>query len=135
MVERSIVVANPDRADIYNEWCTAFGRPPPKHLSTSFMQRALGWEAQSKQSGGLQTDIKRALQSIASGKKPKLAVPRKVATGAHLVREWNGRTYQVEVLERGFRMDGREYGSLTAIAKKITGANWSGPRFFGLKGA
>ncbi len=55
--------------------------------------------------------------------------------GTQYVREWNGRTYQVEVLEQGFRMDGREYGSLTAIAKKITGANWSGPRFFGLKGA
>ncbi|MCF6305500.1 MAG: DUF2924 domain-containing protein [Rhodobacteraceae bacterium] len=48
------------------------------------------------------------------------------------MREWNGRTYQVEVLTKGFRMDGREYRSLTAIAKKITGANWSGPRFFGL---
>lgn len=71
--------------------------------------------------GGLPTDIKRALQSIAKGKQPKLAVPRKVATGAHLVREWNGRTYQVEVLKRGFRMDGREYGSLTAISKKDHG--------------
>ena len=134
MVERSIDVANPERADIHNEWCAAFGRPPPKHLSTSFMQRALGWEAQAKASAGMPTDIKRALQSIAKGKQPKLAVPRKTSTGAHLVRVWNGRTYQVEVLERGFRMDGREYGSLTAIAKKITGANWSGPRFFGLKG-
>lgn len=135
MAGRSIVVANPDRAYIHAEWCAAFGRPPPKHLSTGFMLRALAWETQAKQSSGLPSDIKRALQSIAKGKQPKLAVPRKAAMGAHLVRVWNGRTYQVEVLEAGFRMDGREYGSLTAIAKKITGANWSGPRFFGLKGS
>ncbi len=125
-------LASPDRSKIQDEWRTVYGRPPPKHLSTSFMHRALSWEVQAKRSGGLPTDIKRALQSIIKGKPPKLAVPRKVATGAYLVREWNGRTYQVEVLERGFRMDGREYRSLTAIAKKITGAGWSGPRFFGL---
>ncbi len=134
MTSRSSSLASPDRSKTHNEWCITFGCPPPKHLSTSFMLRALGWEAQAKASGGLPTDIKRALQSIAKGKQPKLAVPRKVATGTHLVREWNGRTYQVEVLEQGFRMDGRKYCSLTAIAKKITGANWSGPRFFGLKG-
>lgn len=135
MAGRGIVAANLNRGDIHDEWCTTFRRSPPKHLSTNFMQRALGWEAQAKQNGGLPTDVKRALQSIARGKQPKLAVPRKVATGAHLVRVWNGRTYQVEVLDSGFRMDGREYGSLTAIAKMITGANWSGPRFFGLKGS
>jgi len=134
MAGRDFGTTNLSRAETHNEWCETFGRPPPKHLSTSFMQRALGWELQAKQSGGLPTDIKRALLSIAGGNQPGLALPRKVATGAHLVREWNGRTYQVEVLEAGFRMDGREYGSLTAIAKKITGANWSGPRFFGLKG-
>ena len=134
MVGRSTVATALDRPAIHKEWCTAFGRLPPKHLSTSFMQRVLGWEVQAKVSGGLPTDIKRTLQSIARGKQPGLAIPRKVATGAHLVREWNGRTYQVEVLDHGFRMDGRDYGSLTAIARKITGANWSGPRFFGLKG-
>ena len=134
MTSHSNNPASSSRLKTHAEWCSAFGRPPPKHLSTSFMQRALGWEAQAKASAGLPTDIKRALQSIAKGKQPKLAVPRKTSTGAHLVRVWNGRTYQVEVLEQGFRMDGREYGSLTAIAKKITGANWSGPRFFGLKG-
>jgi hypothetical protein len=48
------------------------------------------------------------------------------------MREWNGRTYQVEVIRDGFVMDGRTYKSLSAIAKRITGAHWSGPRFFGL---
>ena len=48
------------------------------------------------------------------------------------VREWNGRTYQVEVLDNGYRFDGKTYPSLTTIAKRITGTHWSGPRFFGL---
>lgn len=134
MTSHSNSFTSASRPETHAEWCITFGRPPPKHLSTSFMLRALGWEAQAKASGGLPTDIKRALQSIAKGKQPKLSVPRKTSTGAHLVRVWNGRTYQVEVLEQGFRMDGKGYGSLTAIAKEITGANWSGPRFFGLKG-
>ena len=50
----------------------------------------------------------------------------------HLVREWNGRTYQVEVIDNGYRFDGKTYPSLTTIAKRITGTHWSGPRFFGL---
>ena len=55
-----------------------------------------------------------------------------VSAGTHLVREWNGRTYQVEVLDNGYRFDGKTYPSLTAITKRITGTHWSGPRFFGL---
>jgi hypothetical protein len=58
--------------------------------------------------------------------------PAELKPGVTLVREWNGRTYQVNVLEHGFSMDGKSYASLTAIALKITGAKWSGPRFFGL---
>jgi hypothetical protein len=48
------------------------------------------------------------------------------------MREWNGRTYRVEVVAEGFLMDGRHYRSLSAIARQITGARWSGPRFFGI---
>jgi hypothetical protein len=52
--------------------------------------------------------------------------------GSRLLREWNGRMYAVDVLEKGFVMDGRTYRSLSAVAKRITGTDWSGPRFFGL---
>ena len=52
--------------------------------------------------------------------------------GARLVREWHGRTHTVTVTEDGFEYDGTTYSSLTKIAKKISGAYWSGPRFFGL---
>lgn len=124
----------PNQQDLPDQWRKAFGQLPPRYISTRFMHRALGWEAQARAASGVPADIKRALQSIAKGKQTRLAMPRKVRAGTHLVRVWNGRTYQVDVIEDGFRMDGRDYGSLTAIARKITGTNWSGPRFFGLNG-
>lgn len=68
--------------------------------------------------------------TVAKANRSKRA-PTLLKTGTRLVREWNGRAYQVEVIENGFLMDGKQYRSLTAIAKRITGAHWSGPRFFG----
>ena len=53
-------------------------------------------------------------------------------TGTTLVRRWRGHTHSVLVREDGFEYEGRHYRSLTVIAERITGAHWSGPRFFGL---
>jgi hypothetical protein len=50
-----------------------------------------------------------------------------------LLREWHGRTYTVLVLEDGFEMAGERFASLSEVAHRITGAHWSGPRFFGLR--
>lgn len=57
---------------------------------------------------------------------------RSVSPGARLVRDWNGKTHVVDVIEEGFVFQAKVYQSLTAIARQITGAHWSGPRFFGL---
>ena len=65
-------------------------------------------------------------------KAPTLVTPAMLRPGTRLVREWNGRTYVADVVEDGFVMDGKVYGSLTACARRITGTAWSGPRFFGL---
>ena len=54
--------------------------------------------------------------------------------GARLVREWRGQSHTVIVLEDGFEWQGKRWRSLSAIAREITGAHWSGPRFFGLNG-
>ena len=118
-----------DRCGCLNHWREEFGRSPPKHLSIQFMKRVLIWELQNKELGGLSTGTERLLKQIASGCKP----PSKAKPGSNLVREWNGRTYQVEVGESGYVMDGRTWRSLSAIARHITGARWSGPRFFGVR--
>ena len=57
---------------------------------------------------------------------------KRIRAGTRVVREWNGRTHSVTVEEEGFTYAGRSYRSLSAIARQITGARWSGPRFFGL---
>jgi hypothetical protein len=96
------------------------------------MEKAIAHETQCKALGGLPAQTRRALAQIAKGKTVHAAQAGLAKAGTHLVREWNGRSYQVEVVEGGFRMDGKDWKSLSAIAKHITGATWSGPRFFGL---
>ncbi|MGX9357242.1 DUF2924 domain-containing protein [Roseobacteraceae bacterium S113] len=118
-----------DRGGCLDRWRDAFGRPPPKYLSPQFMKRVLIWELQNRELSELSAKTERRLKQIASGKTP----PEQAKPGSHLVREWNGRTYQVEVVDGGYLMDGRIWRSLSAIARHITGARWSGPRFFGVQ--
>jgi hypothetical protein len=56
----------------------------------------------------------------------------RLVIGTRLMREWNGRIHVVDVTEQGILFDGKIYRSLSSVAKRITGAHWSGPRFFGL---
>ena len=61
------------------------------------------------------------------------APPISLKPGTRLVREWRGVTHTVLVHADGFEWNGKRYRSLTVIAREITGAHWSGPRFFGLR--
>ena len=69
----------------------------------------------------------RAGREVAAGGRPLMQ-------GSLLTRDWNGKTYRVEVSAGGFTYDGEEYSSLSVIARTITGSRWNGPRFFGLRG-
>ncbi|MFQ6552649.1 DUF2924 domain-containing protein [Aestuariibius insulae] len=121
-------LAQAPRADCLARWGVAFGRPPPKHLSLPFLRKVLIWERQTKALGGLSTQTEQQLTRLGRSK----AGANLIKPGSHLVREWNGRTYQVEVTADGYLMDGQRWRSLSALARHITGAHWSGPRFFGL---
>jgi hypothetical protein len=131
-------IASLDRDACRAHWVRRFGHVPPRHISVQLMRKALAHEAQVDRFGGHSIGIRRALQAAlkverkgargTSSRRP----PPGLRPGVQLVREWNGRSYRVEVLDEGFRMDGKSYRSLTAIARKITGAHWSGPRFFGM---
>ena len=123
---------NPERPATLKQWEAVFGSPPPPYLSVPFMQKALVYEAQTKALGGVPAATRRTLKRIAEGEPEATARSTTLRPGAHLVREWNGRTYQVHVVDGGFEMDGKAWKSLSAIAKHITGVTWSGPRFFGL---
>ncbi len=120
-----------DRPALLNLWYETFGRPPSKYLSSAFLRKALAHELQRQQMGDISKRSLRALEAIAAGKEPSRASSLK--PGSHLIREWNGRSYMVEVTESGFRLDGKSYRSLSSIARQITGVRWSGPRFFGVR--
>ncbi len=123
---------DPGRDQVLQDWELAFRSPPPLYLSVSFMPKALSYETQCKASGGLSAAGRCALMQIAAGKPVNTVSTGTIRPGAYLVREWNGRTYQVEVRDGSYWIDGRSWPSLSAIAKHITGTTWSGPRFFGL---
>jgi len=121
-----------NRSVLIEHWRREYSCSPPKYLSLRLIHATLAWDAQAKATGGIPAKTLRALKN--AGRAHNLISTTNLKAGVTLVREWNGRTYQVSVLEDGFSMDGKDYTSLTAIAKKITGAKWSGPRFFGLTG-
>ena len=123
-----------DRAALLDLWREVVGAPPPKNLSLPFLRRALAFELQRQALGEPKVRTLEDLSRIAAGSEPRASVGTRLRPGAKLVREWQGRTWTVEVIDNGFLMAGQRYLSLSAIARKITGARWSGPRFFGLTG-
>jgi hypothetical protein len=120
------------------EWRQQYHSEPPK-ISRGLLVLALGYKLQEIEHGGLGKSTRRKLQTIAKALRTTGRVgPTPILNlkpGSRLVREWHGRTHTVTVTEDGFEYLGVSYASLTRVAKKITGAHWSGPRFFGLPAA
>lgn len=138
-------------------WRRLWRQPPPMRLSKDMLIRGLAWKLQEAAYGGIGklelrklaalakvADDRRAAQDNGSASVTGLAGTNKsgasasalsaviLREGNRLVREWNGTTHTVAVLVAGFEWQGKQYRSLSQIAEAITGAHWSGPRFFGL---
>ena len=126
------------RPELVERWQNLYHANPPKGISTRLMVRAIAYEIQAKHYGRLRPAIVRRLDKIAGGKSGgqagSAAMAPSLDPGARLVREWNGITHTVDVTDDGFEWQNQRYGSLSKIAREITGARWSGPRFFGLNG-
>ena len=130
------------RSELVEEWVRIYGRPPPKYIKRGLIERAISWHMQAKVYGRLKPEIRRYLLQVAEANaakvakadaekaKGEIAVPARFRPGMRLVREWNGTTHTVDVLDKGFAWNGKLYSSLSPIARAITGARWSGPRFF-----
>jgi hypothetical protein len=120
------------RQELLVRWRELEGNDAPDGLSTSLLRRGVIYAVQAKHFGGLPTAHRKTLLQVAASK--TAAPPASLKPGARLVREWNGITHIVDIVEGGFRYRNKTHASLTAIAKEITGAHWSGPRFFGIRG-
>jgi Protein of unknown function (DUF2924) len=122
--------------ELRGEWRRLHRAPPPMRLSRDLLMRGITYKLQERRLGGLSKSILRKLEGLNldsetnSAHKPP---PISLKAGTRLVREWRGVTHTVLVQAQGFEWMGRHYRSLTIIAQKITGAHWSGPRFFGLR--
>lgn len=136
------------RGELLARWEASYGTLPHKMISTRLLVLAAGYEAQADRHRGLAKRTAGQLMRLAeasyeprtgsalspmSGTQKLAAAQRaRPRPGMRLVREWNGKSHMVEVVEAGFAWQGKTYRSLSAIATLITGTRWSGPRFFGL---
>jgi hypothetical protein len=113
-------------------WATEFRRDPPKGLWRGLLLRTLAWRIQEKAFGGHDKATLRLLEAYGQ-KKQGDARCQRLKTGTVLVREFGGTRHTVTIVPDGFVWQDKSYSSLTAIARIITGSNWNGPRFFGLR--
>lgn len=125
------------RAELLARWRTLYGAEPPRKISRPILVRAIAYRMQEQVYGGLSPLTRRALaraaEAAAAGKPVAGEVgPPRLRPGTRLLRDWNGVTYEVIVSDTGVLFRGERYGSLSEVARAITGARWSGPRFFGL---
>ena len=122
------------RAQLKERWRNLHRAAPPASFTPDLLARGIAWRLQEMELGGLSAEAQRLFGGNGDGEPRR---QRKVGRallrpGNRLVRRWRGRTYVVEVLEGGLLYEGERCSSLTAIASKITGTRWSGPKFFGL---
>ncbi len=112
---------------------------PTAPSSRDLTLREIAYKMQERAHGGLAPAVKRRLSALAeeieaNGARALAPAPL-LKPGTRLLREWGGKTHTVIVVDDGFEYQGERYQSLTQIARRITGAHWSGPRFFGLRRA
>jgi len=157
LIERLDQIQSLEREDLISLWHKAYDNPPFKGARRATLLRGASYAEQAKAQCDLKAKTKRKLIKIAhaasassvenllsgegtgacKGRVPlaraKTALPT-LQLGSQIVREWNGKTYTVHSTDQGFVLNGVTYTSLSAVAKAITGAHWSGPRFFGVSG-
>ena len=120
------------------EWQILFDAPAPNN-SRSFLESRLAYRIQELTFGGPDKQTRRLLDLLADEvngtltRKAQIADPRNPVVGTKLIREWEGIPHTVTVLKEGFEWGGKRYKSLSAVARTITGTQWNGYRFFGLR--
>jgi DUF2924 family protein len=118
-------------------WKALYETEPPRRASRDLVTCAIAYRLQERAFGGLSASTRRLLERVADDtgarRRAQIACIRKLHAGAILLREWGGVQHQVIMLESGVLFRGKQYRSLSEVARLITGSRWSGPLFFGLK--
>ena len=120
-------------------WRSMHKSDPPKAFGPDLLRRSLAYRVQELAYGGFSSQMKRelaaAVRQVLKRPSSRIELPRRIKSGAVLIRQWKGRAIRVTVADDGFVYDAKRYSSLSEIALFITGTKWNGPRFFGLRPA
>jgi Protein of unknown function (DUF2924) len=123
------------RAELRLLWRKVLEEAPPACLGRDVLALGIAYALQARRFGGLTKAVAKELDRLRAtvlgdGTPSRPPLPR---TGTVLVREWQGTTHHVTVVDDGFLWNGQTHRSLSGIARAITGTKWSGPRFFGMR--
>ena len=128
------------RAEPLAIWTATLGKPPAAlRSSRELLASALAWQLRERKYGGLHGATKRELRLLARAHERKKGSARLPAASTNLrpgtviSKQWRGAEHEVMVLADGFQYRGKTYGSLSQLAREITGTRWNGPAFFGLR--
>lgn len=132
MAHRLEALATMSSGELRQAWLSLFDNVAPD-APASLLRLAVGHRLQAKQQGGLPQWAERMLAAIAEDPTSTPEPPIQIKPGTRLLREWQGKLHSVTVTDEGCLYDGRCFASLSQVAREITGAHWSGPRFFGIK--
>ena len=132
-----------DNTTLRDVWANAWKRPPPKGARKRFLMLGIAWKWQSGIYGGFGPELSRRLAALETrgpighgdpnAEVAETGTAARPVPGTRLIRDWRGERYEVHVTETGYLWRGKTHGSLSAIAKAITGVSQNGPRFFGLR--
>ncbi len=143
--DRNVIIEIDDleqksRAELRVLWEGEVAGKAPPSLGRDILALGIAYARQERRYGGLARPVAKELDRLLARvlrddatDAPKSATSPLPRTGTILVREWRGTTHQVAVVDEGFLWNGKTHRSLSSIARAITGTNWNGPRFFGMR--
>ena len=137
IVERLSSLPKLNKSELCQLWQELFEVPPSPQMQESLVVKMIGYRLQEQAFGGLRSRSARRLHDLArqveASPNASLVAPPSIKPGTRLIRQWKQRTHVVTAEDKGYAYDGCRYANLSQIARLITGTNWSGPLFFGVK--
>lgn len=126
------------RQELLDLWRRAYRKSPPLGIRREILVPFLAYKLQERVYGGLKPSTRSELRRIArglqrEGRASQSIIQSKIKRGTRLLRRWRGEIHEVVAVDPGYEYRGGKYRSLSQIARMITGTQWSGPAFFGLR--
>lgn len=134
------------REELIKKWKKLFKTNSPIHARKELLIKHIAWELQAKEKGGYSSQTKKQLDKLANKLVKKQEINEEdmkeacrqssvleIKSGTRLIREYKSEKHEVIALDKGFKYKDKPYKSLSAIANEITGTQWNGKIFFGVK--